>query len=635
MGMKQHYRVLALGIATLLSGFGLVSAGAAVAQADTGQSGTTLAVTATAGIFQDQNNAWSITKDASPGTLNLFNGDTGTAHYTVTATKTPGQPGPVYLKAIGEVTNGGAVPTVNLKVTAFLEQKVGTTFQTISGPQDVTASGPAVLQASPGPGNVGDYEYDVSPIPNYNASNTYRVQFVATIDNHSGSQTDGAGVKVSSDQWAPLQVNHLNDSVDVKDSLNGTGPSDLGTISDTTTFPVYDHTFSCPANKGDNSNTATVYGDGGANLASASADVQVNCFDLTVTKTANAQYTRAWAWRVDKSADQSKLTLAIGETSPTVTYTVTATSTPSDSNFTVSGEITVSNPAPMAATVHLSDSLPGAVFTDEQNNPLADPVTVPANGQIVVKYSAPVNDKSSGTNTATATNQLPNSGLTKDYTGSADYQFGDPTTTVDGTASLSDTYAGANLPSPLTASTSPQSFTYTRTFGPFSQTGVYEFPNTATVAGSDTPGNGNSSSWNVEVNVPTQGCTLTIGYWKTHPTQLAKYLAQLPAIVWSGQPALNTLTVAQAQNILNFSGQASNGIAKLQGQLLAALLDIQTGADSSAVSSTISAANTFLANHAISSWSSLTKAQQGQVNTWATALDSYNNGLTGPGHCSQ
>jgi roadblock/LC7 domain-containing protein len=53
------------------------------------------------------------------------------------------------------------------------------------------------------------------------------------------------------------------------------------------------------------------------------------------------------------------------------------------------------------------------------------------------------------------------------------------------------------------------------------------------------------------------------------------------------------------------------------------------------VSSTITAADTFLATHPASSWSSLTKAQQTQVNGWATTLDNYNNGLTGPGHCSQ
>jgi len=63
-------------------------------------------------------------------------------------------------------------------------------------------------------------------------------------------------------------------------------------------------------------------------------------------------------------------------------------------------------------------------------------------------------------------------------------------------------------------------------------------------------------------------------------------------------------------------------------------LNIKSGADGSAVSTTISAADTFLATHNDADWSSLTKTQQQQVLSWATTLDNYNNGLIGPGHCS-
>jgi hypothetical protein len=57
----------------------------------------------------------------------------------------------------------------------------------------------------------------------------------------------------------------------------------------------------------------------------------------------------------------------------------------------------------------------------------------------------------------------------------------------------------------------------------------------------------------------------------------------------------------QATTILGFSGQASNGINKLMGQELAAKISIAAGADASAVSSTTSAADAFLAGHAASS----------------------------------
>ncbi|WP_167757823.1 hypothetical protein [Deinococcus fonticola] len=51
-----------------------------------------------------------------------------------------------------------------------------------------------------------------------------------------------------------------------------------------------------------------------------------------------------------------------------------------------------------------------------------------------------------------------------------------------------------------------------------------------------------------------------------------------------------------------------------------------------AVSSVI-AADPFLALHDSASWATLSKADRAQVNAWMSALDDYNNGLTGPGHC--
>ncbi len=196
---------------------------------------------------------------------------------------------------------------------------------------------------------------------------------------------------------------------------------------------------------------------------------------------------------------------------------------------------------------------------------------------------------------------------------------------------MSDDYAGssaAGLPATVNASDTPKTFTYTRQVGPYASPGIYTVTNTATVVASDTETTSNSS-WTVNVTVPSAGCTLTIGYWKTHPTATAKLLP-----IWlgtsGGLKSVQVTTAAQATTILSFNGDASDGINKLDGQLLGAKLSIADGADSSAVASTISAADAFLATH----WASLTKTQKTQVLNWATTLDTYNNGLTGPGHCS-
>ena len=54
-----------------------------------------------------------------------------------------------------------------------------------------------------------------------------------------------------------------------------------------------------------------------------------------------------------------------------------------------------------------------------------------------------------------------------------------------------------------------------------------------------------------------------------------------------------------------------------------------------AVQSTIDAADLFLAQHGANSWENLSKAQKNKVLSWMNTLDQYNNGLVGPGHCSE
>jgi hypothetical protein len=66
-------------------------------------------------------------------------------------------------------------------------------------------------------------------------------------------------------------------------------------------------------------------------------------------------------------------------------------------------------------------------------------------------------------------------------------------------------------------------------------------------------------------------------------------------------------------------------------QLIAAKLNILNGADGSAVTSTISAADAWLVNNPLGSHPSGPARQVG-INL-ARILDNYNNGLIGPGHC--
>jgi hypothetical protein len=129
------------------------------------------------------------------------------------------------------------------------------------------------------------------------------------------------------------------------------------------------------------------------------------------------------------------------------------------------------------------------------------------------------------------------------------------------------------------------------------------------------------------------GCTLTQGFWKTHgPT------ACVTGNNTNEWPAFTTLTLgtvsytdAQLCSILNQS-TAGNGLVALAHQLIAAKLNIADGADGSAIATTIAAADAAIGSLVVPPVGSGALAPS-SVSPLVTALDDYNNGVTGPGHC--
>jgi len=133
-----------------------------------------------------------------------------------------------------------------------------------------------------------------------------------------------------------------------------------------------------------------------------------------------------------------------------------------------------------------------------------------------------------------------------------------------------------------------------------------------------------------------QGCTLTIGYWKTHAGFGPQDDEVTPLLsVWLGN--LEVTTAAQAVEILKmkYCGGSSNGIVKLSAQLLGAKLNIVNGASSTDVDDVIADADAFLEAHDCEYWYSddITKSEKKMILGWHKTLDDYNNGWLGPGHC--
>ena len=323
----------------------------------------------------------------------------------------------------------------------------------------------------------------------------------------------------------------MNDTVDVTDT-NGMSWNDVADdFSDT-----YDETFACGADEGTHTNTATITQTG----QSDSATVTVTCYGLDVTKDASTSLDRDFDWTIAKTrvfatgevdGDLDPATVTID---PDQTYTLTYEITVglddpafTDANWAVAGTITVNNPAPIAADdVVVSDQISGygdadsldcdAVTAGEQTT-----VDIAANSSVKCAYSSALPDGTNRTNTGTAT--LFGIGYSGDATvdfSTADVSDIDECVVVtDDSGTLDDT-DDTVLDASLCANDAPKTYTNTIDVGPFEVCGEYPFTNTADIVAIDDDndtGESHSASYLVTIDVPCpEGCTLTLGYWKTH-----------------------------------------------------------------------------------------------------------------------
>jgi hypothetical protein len=608
-----------------------------------------LNVSKTANTSLTRTYKWTIDKSVTPKTWDLFKGDSGTSDYSVAVTKDSGTDS--NWKVTGTITVTS--PIDNAKVTGLTDVVSQGATNTNGTILNCTKDGNAVADPSgvnPVTLNTGDKlecTYRALLGSGDNGTNT------ATATTNTTDLKGGTGT--ANVDFSTAQINKVNDQVTVKDVFDGQTTT-LGTTAESKTFP-YTRTFKCNTDKGTHENTATLYGDKDAVLGSDKASVTVNCYELAVSKNAQTSLEKKWTWTVDKSADKSDITLSIGQ-SLDVNYDVVYRASSAESKFAASGTITVKNNAPIDAEINsVSDVISGV----DQGNVKVDcgsatfPYKLAAGETLTCTYTAELDNKDSRTNTATATLQnydydSEKNGTkadTTNFSGTAPVSFSNATVTeIDEEIAVSDTFAGSNVTGTVKAADAPKTFEYIRKVGPYEQCGDQpSIDNTAKFVTSDTKTEGQDSV-SIPVHVPCNGCTLTIGYWKTHadpnsprnnPDETLKVLESVGGTIWLGTPngaKSVAVTSSNVVSILKFDG--SNGIKKLQAQLLAAKLNEANGAAvPTGVQDTIKAADLFLAANGASSWDSLTRTQKNQVLTWMNKLDQYNNGLIGPGHCSE
>jgi hypothetical protein len=144
-------------------------------------------------------------------------------------------------------------------------------------------------------------------------------------------------------------------------------------------------------------------------------------------------------------------------------------------------------------------------------------------------------------------------------------------------------------------------------------------------------------SGNVQLLSSTaNNCTFTVGYWKNHGSGACQTGNNANAWPVAATPMLLgtvSYTAAELCSILN-TPAGGNGLISLAHQLIAAKLNIAAGASSAAIASTVAAADAQIGGLVIPPVGG-GFLSPGSTGSKTYALDQWNNGVTGPGHCGE
>ena len=558
---------------------------------------------------------WTIDKVVNPAAWQLFNGDSGTSQYTVAVQRT------------GYTDSGWAVSgTIQIHnpapMTATIASVSDVVSAAISAPVNCGVTFPYAL----GSNQTLECTYQVALPDGSNRTNTATVAATGPVGGGSGSAPVTFGEPTT----------QVNATIHVSDTNGATWEfSDSGSVNYTKTFPC--------GTGGVHNNTATIVETG----QSDSASVSVQCYAIAVSKDANTSLDRTWEWTIEKTANHQVVELSPGQQF-LVSYSVKLTATSFDDGWSAHGTIQVSNPHPSRAALLLGVSdavgaIPGVVDCG-----VTFPYALAASGNLSCSYSVDLPSAATRTNTATATRQAFNYGPdgtgvpsgTTDSSGTATVDFsGAGVSSFDECVDVTDSLQG--VLGTVCAGDAPKTYNYNRFVGPFvspAQCGDRNVNNTAAFVANDTGATGDDS-WNVIAHVRCDtGCTLTPGYWKTHSRKGPAPYDDTWALLGPAQE--NTVFFLSGQTYYQALWQAPQGNAYyiLAHAWIATTLNGLNGASMpSEVQQAWQEATTLF-----QTWKpAQIAAQKGNQQPrkrfieLAGVLDMYNNGLLGPGHCSE
>ncbi|MEO6487413.1 MAG: hypothetical protein ABIO78_05660, partial [Thermoanaerobaculia bacterium] len=245
-----------------------------------------------------------------------------------------------------------------------------------------------------------------------------------------------------------------------------------------------------------------------------------------------------------------------------------------DSNFAASGTITVINSAPIAATIAaITDDLAG------QSVPVvcssAFPFSLAANSSITCSYTAALANANNRLNVATAT-----IGNGTGFSGNAAVTFGDPSQVLDANAAASFNvicpagFTCSNV-DPWTFSGNSSADIDVTVSNVSAGCDITDTLNVVSTLTESTSGRAQPKSASAAIyTCPcSTGCTLTIGFWKTHAGFTGNNADRVTEFLpkWlgtsGGLKSVQVLSPTAAVNILGMGlGDPSNGITKLYAQ---------------------------------------------------------------------
>jgi hypothetical protein len=144
-------------------------------------------------------------------------------------------------------------------------------------------------------------------------------------------------------------------------------------------------------------------------------------------------------------------------------------------------------------------------------------------------------------------------------------------------------------------------------------------------------------SWTVVSTMPCDiGCTLTPGYWKTHSSYGPAPYDDTWASLANGADTAFFLSGQSYYQVLG-TQPAGNAYYILARAYIAAQLNGINGASFTSIQATFDQATALLQGYTPAKVAALGKASAVRQSfiSLAGTLDAFNNGVTGPGHCSE